>query len=386
MLVKKEQGMDEQPASISIHFAQVEDPRTAHLVDHKLIDIIMIAICAVISGAETWTDIALFGQEREAWLRQFLELPNGTPSHDTFGRVFSLLDPEQFEHCFRRWMTSVFAATEGEVIAIDGKSVRRSHDRSCGQGAIHLVSAWATGNHMVLGQRKVDEKSNEITAIPALLEMLRLKGCIVTIDAMGTQTEIAACIIEQKADYVLPVKENQPHLLEDMELFFRLAQQNDFSKVDHTFAQTVNKGHGRIEKRQCWTIAGEESLQFLRGHGNWKSLHSIAMVSYQRQTAEKTTTEVRYYISSLENNAEQLLNAVRRHWGIENSLHWLLDVVLREDDSRIRKQYGPENMALLRRLALNLLKQENSLKRGIQGKRLKAAFNPDYLLKVLQVN
>lgn len=377
--------MDEQSPTIGIHFSKLEDPRAEHLVDHKLIDIIIIAICAVISGAETWTDIALFGQEREEWLRQFLELPNGTPSHDTLGRVFSLLDPEQFEQCFRRWVASVFEATEGEVVAIDGKTIRRSHDRSCGQEALHLVTAWATSNHLVLGQRKVDEKSNEITAIPELLEVLRLKGCIVTIDAMGTQTEIAERIIQQEANYVLPVKENQAHLLEDVELFFRLAEQNDFSKVDHTYAEMVNKGHGRIEKRQCWAIAGQESLQFLRGHNNWQALQSIAMVRYQRQTAEQTTTEVRYYLSSLPNDAEQLLKAVRSHWGIENSLHWLLDVVLREDDSRIRKRNGPENMALLRRLALNLLKQEKSLERGINGKRLKAALSPDYLLKVLQV-
>jgi predicted transposase YbfD/YdcC len=339
---------------------------------------------AFLSGAETWTDIALFGRERQEWLGQFLELPQGTPSHDTFGRVFSLLDPEQFGQCFRSWVTSVFAATTGEVVAIDGKTMRRSHDRSCGQSAIHLVSAWASGSHLVLGQRKVDEKSNEITAIPELLAMLRLNGCLVTIDAIGTQTDIAERIIQQEADYVLPVKENQPHLLEDIELFFRLAEQNDFTKVDYTFAETLNKGHGRIEKRQCWTIAGDESLQFLRGHGNWPALRSITMVRYQRQTAEKKTTEERYFISSLENDAPLLLDAVRSHGGIENSLHWLLDVAFREDDNRVRKQHAPENMALLRRIALNLLKQEKSLQRGIQGKRLKAALNPGYLLKVLQ--
>lgn len=370
--------------SIDEHFAGLEDPRAEHLNDHKLLDIITIAICAVICGAEGWTDVELFGNERLAWLRQFLALEQGIPSHDTFGRVFARLDPVQFEQCFLSWVGAVFQITKGQVVAIDGKTVRRSYNRGCGQTAIHLVSAWATANHLVLGQLKVEDKSNEITAIPALLQLLELHGCIVTIDAMGCQTEIAGQIVEQGADYVLAVKENQLHLLEDMALFFDLAQQNDFAKVEHTYQRTVNSGHGRVETRECWAISGQESLAFLRGASNWSGLTTIAMVRSRRQIGQESSEETRYYISSLPNNAKRLLHAVRSHWGIENSLHWVLDVAMGEDTSRIRKDHGAENMSLLRRMALNLLKQEKTLRRGIQGKRLKAALSPDYLLKVLQ--
>lgn len=378
--------MNDIAASISEHFAGLEDPRAKHLNDHKLIDIIIIAICAVICGAEGWTDVELFGNERQDWLRQFLELEHGTPSHDTFGRVFARLDPLQFEQGFLSWVAAVFTVTAGEVVAIDGKTVRRSHDRSNGQEAIHVVSAWATANHLVLGQRKVDEKSNEITAIPELLELLVLNGCIVTIDAMGCQTEIAEQIVGQGADYVLAVKENQPHLLEDITFFFDLSEQNDFAKVDHTYHRTANGGHGRVEVRECWAISGENSLSFLRGAANWTGLMTIAMVRCRRQTNGKTSQETRYYITSLPNNGAHILQAVRNHWGIENSLHWVLDVAMREDDSRVRKDYAPENLSRLRRMALNLLKQEKTLKRGIQGKRLKAALSPDYLLKVLRAS
>ena len=248
-----------------------------------------------------------------------------------------------------------------------------------------MISAWATANHLVLGQRKVDEKSNEITAIPELLRLLDVSGCIVTIDAMGCQTGIVEQIIDQAADYVLTVKENQGYLYEDIALFFQLAHQNDFQKVNYTFDRTVNKGHGRIETRQCWAISGEDSLQFLRDHEQWKGLQTIAMVNSQRQVKSKITIETRYYISSLPNDAKKILQAARSHWGVENSLHWVLDVAMGEDISRIRKDNAPENMAALRRIALNLLKQEKTLKRGIQGKRLKAALSPDYLLKVLTV-
>lgn len=377
--------MAEIGATLTEHFALLEDPRAEHLTDHKLIDIIMIAICAVICGAETWTDIELFGNERFDWLRQFLELENGIPSHDTFGRVFAGIDAEQFQVCFASWVQAVFHATKGQVIAVDGKQARRSHDRTNGKHAIHVISAWATANHLVLGQRKVDEKSNEITAIPELLRLLDVSGCIVTIDAMGCQTEIAEQIIDQEADYVLTVKENQGHLYEDIDLFFQLAHQNDFQKINYTFDRTVNKGHGRIETRQCWAISGEDSLQFLRDHEQWKGLRTIAKVNSQRQVKSKITIETRYYISSLPNDAKKILQAARSHWGVENSLHWVLDVAMGEDDSRIRKDNAPENMAALRRIALNLLKQEKTLKRGIQGKRLKAALSPDYLLKVLTV-
>jgi predicted transposase YbfD/YdcC len=375
--------MAESDTSIAEHFADLEDPRAEHLVDHSLIDVIMIAICAVICGAETWNDMELFGHERLDWLRQFLELKNGAPSHDTFGRVFARINGQQFQACFVSWVQAVFQTTGGQVIAVDGKQARRSHDRAKGKNAIHLVSAWATANHLVLGQQKVDEKSNEITAIPELLRLLEISGCIVTIDAMGCQTEIAEQIVEQGADFVLAVKDNQGHLYEDMQFFFQLAHQNNFQKVDHRYDRTVNKGHGRIETRECWTISGEESLQFLRDYQQWKGLRTLAMVRSQRQMNGQTTVETRYYISSLANDAKKILHAARSHWGVENSLHWVLDVAMGEDDSRIRKGNAPENLATLRRLALNLLKQEKTLKRGIEGKRLKAALSPDYLLKVL---
>jgi len=372
-------------AALAEHFADLEDPRAEHLTEHKLLDIVMIAICAVICGAESWTDVELFGNERLEWLRQFLELRNGIPSHDTLGRVFARLDTNQFQKSFVSWVQAVFQKTDGQVIAIDGKSVRRSHDRANGQEAIHMVSAWATANHLVLGQQKVADKSNEITAIPELLQLLEISGCIVTIDAMGCQTEIAEQIIEQGADYLLTVKGNQPHLLEDMAFFFKLAHQNEFRKVEHAYARTVNKGHGRIETRHCWVISGEESLQFLRDFGQWKHLKSMVKITSERQLNGKTTSETRYYITSLVADAKTILQAARSHWGVENSLHWVLDVAMGEDDSRIRKNNAPENMAILRRIAVNLLKQEKTLKRGVKGKRLKAAMNPDYLLKVLLV-
>lgn len=372
-------------ASLVEHFGALEDPRVEHLTDHKLLDIITIALCAIISGAETWKDIALFGNERLEWLRQFMALENGIPSDDTFGRVFARLEPGQFQACFMSWVKAVFEVTKGQVIAVDGKSARHSYDKANGKEAVHLVSAWATDNHLVLGQRAVAEKSNEITAIPELLRLLDVSGCIVTIDAMGCQTAIAEQIIAQQADYVLAVKGNQANLYEDTALFFHLAQQNDFQKVTYTYDRTVNKEHGRIEVRQCWAVSGEDSLHFLRDANRWRSLRTLVMVTSQRQVNGQTSSETRYYITSLPNDATRILHAVRSHWGIENALHWVLDVVMGEDSTRIRKDHAPENMAALKRFALSLLKQEKTLKRGVQGKRLKAAMNPDYLRKVLSV-
>lgn len=372
-------------ASLAEHFSSLEDPRAEHLIDHKLLEIILIAICAIICGAETWTDVELFGTERLEWLRQFMDLENGIPSHDTFGRVFARLDPEQFQTCFISWVRAVFQVTQGQVVAVDGKSLRRSYDRTNGREAIHVVSAWAMESHLVLGQQTVQAKSNEITAIPKLLRLLDIAGCIITIDAMGCQTEIATQIVGQEAEYVLAVKDNQPHLYEDMNLFFRLAQQNDFQKVEYTYARQVNKNHGRLETRECWAISGEDSLQFLRDYDRWPGLTTLAMIRNRRELNGHVTVESRYYISSMANEAATILKAVRSHWGIENALHWVLDVAMGEDDSRIRKEHAPENMALLRRIALSLLKQEKTLKRGVQGKRLKAAMNPAYLLKVLSV-
>lgn len=378
--------VEQQPlASIKAHFAHLEDPRRTYLNTHPLINILTIALCGVIAGAETWTDIESFGHSKRAWLSGYLDLENGIPAHDTFGRVFALLDPEQFQASFLSWVQAVFEVTNGQVIAVDGKKLRHSYDKTLGKAAIHMVSAWAAANEVVLGQLKVDDKSNEITAIPTLLELLDINGCIVTIDALGCQREIAEQIINQGGDYLLAVKENQGNLYNDIALFFDLAQQNDFAKVTHSYHQTVNGGHGRIEKRQCWAISGEESLSFLRTYGHWSGLQTIVMVQSERQLEDKVTHQTRYFISSLGNDAQLILAAKRSHWGIENKLHWSLDVSFREDDSRVRLGNAPQNFAILRHMALNLLKQETTFKRGVKAKRLKAAWDNDYLLVVLTV-
>ncbi len=363
-------------------FAEVEDPRDGPAQLHKLEDILMIAICGVICGANDWVNIELFGQAKEEWLKTILELPNGIPSHDTFGRVFRSLDPEQFEQGFQNWVMSIQEVTEGEVIAIDGKKLRRSHDGLLGKDAIWMVDAWASENQITLGQLKVDEKSNEITAIPKLLDILMVKGCIVTIDAMGCQTKIAKKIVESGADYVLAVKENQGILHRDIEWLFEVAKQVEFEQIPHDHTKTVNK-HGRIEVRQCWSISHIDYIEYLQKYQAWKNLKTIAMVETEFRRGEKITHQRRYYISSLEGDAETILRAVRTHWQVENSLNWVLDVTFREDDSRVRKGAGPQNMAMLRRLALNLLKRETSVKRSIQGKRFLAGWDNEYLLKIL---
>jgi predicted transposase YbfD/YdcC len=376
--------MSEQvTATIQSHFKQVDDPRCTYLNDHPLINILTIALCAMIAGAESWTDVANFGKQKIDWLNKYLDLKNGIPSHDTFGRVFERLDPEQFRQGFLSWVQAVFEITNEQVIAIDGKQLRRSHDKSMKKKAIHMVSAWATANHLVLGQVKVKGKSNEITAIPALLALLDLTGCIITIDAIGTQTNIAQQIIDQGGDYLLSVKKNQKQLYEDIKLFFKLAQENDFAKVNHNYHRTTNGGHGRIEIRQCWAISDVESLAFLRGEANWPQLKTIVMMQFERRIKRKVTQQTHYFITSVTNDAQTILAAKRDHWGIENGLHWVLDVAFREDDCRVRKGNAAQNLAILRHMAVNLLKQEKTAKGGIKAKRLQAAWNNDYLVKVL---
>jgi predicted transposase YbfD/YdcC len=367
-------------ASITEHFAELDDPRRFNK-RHKLLDILVISICAAIAGADGWEHVELFAETNEDWLRGFLELPHGIPTRHTFSRVFAALDSEQFQECFVQWIQAVDKVSKGQIIAADGKALRRSHDRSLGKKALYMVSAWASGSGLVLGQTKVDEKSNEITALPELLDMLEIEGCIVTVDAIHCQTETARTIVEKQADYVFPVKENQPRLLDSLQLLFDDPEEMQWVACDHD--RTVDKGHGRIEIRECWTTSDAEYLHHIDTLAEWKGLRSIAMVQAERQLGEDTTTTRRYFISSLESDAEQLLHAVRSHWGIENKVHWVLDIAFREDDSRIRKGNGAENFAVLRHIALNLLRREKTVKRSLKGKRMKAGWDKNYLLKVL---
>lgn len=379
--------MAEEPlGSIRIHFSKLEDPRLNRQKLHQLMDIIVIAICAVICGAEGWVDIENFGKARIEWFKKFLELPNGIPSHDTFGRVFGLLHAAAFEACFFDWVQAVNQVTSGQVIAIDGKELRHSFDTFLGKKAIHLVSAWANENRLILAQRKVDSKTNEITAIPELLEALELAGCIVTLDAMGCQKDIASKIIERKADYILSVKENQEHLYEDIAYLFGLylKEPNPLQYVDG-YAKTVDKDHGRIEIRECWTLSATFYQQAIRNASEWEKLTSLVCIRRERRLREKTQVEMRYYIASLSPNASQLLQAIRAHWGIENSVHWILDVAFHEDQSRVRKDHAPENLAVMRRIALNLLRKEKSAKGGIHAKRLQCAWDVNYFFKVLSI-
>jgi predicted transposase YbfD/YdcC len=373
--------MEEKPGStITGYFSELEDPRDDNR-RHLLGDIIVIAICAAICGADSWTDVELFGEAKEKWFKDFLELPHGIPSHDTFGRVFARLNAEEFQRGFREWIAAVEERTQGQVVALDGKQLRRSHDKSLGKKAIYMVSAWASENGLVLGQRKVDDRSNEITAIPQLLDLLEVSGCIVTTDAMGCQTAIAEKAIENNADYVLVVKENQKLLFKTLRGLFNDAQELHW--VDCDYHKTVNKGHGRIEVRECWTTSDPEYLQYIGLLAEWKGLQSIAMIQAERRVGEKTSVKQRYFISSLESNAQRLLHAARTYWEIENKLHWVLDLAFREDECRVRKGKGAQNLAVLRHIALNLLRRESTSKLSIRAKRLKAGWDHAFLLKVL---
>lgn len=361
--------------AIMEHFSPIEDPRREHGKRHVLEEILVLTICAVMCGADGFVAVEAFGKAKIDWLRRFLTLPNGIPSHDTIGAVFARIDPRQFEQCFLAWVNAVFERTTGKVVAIDGKTLRRSYDRTSKKAALQMVSAWARTNHLVLGQVAVDEHSNEITAIPQLLDLLDVQGCIVTIDAIGCQQDIAAQIIDQGGDYVLAVKANQGSLWQEVHACFA---EPDAAGI--SFYETEEQGHGRDETRWYWMT---ETLPWPRRRIQWKGLRSMGVVEASRTVGERTTVERRYYISSLPADAQQLAEAVRGHWGIENQLHWVLDVAFREDESRIRTGNAAENMALVRRIALNLLKHDTSVKLGIANKRLKAGWDENYLLKIL---
>lgn len=357
-------------------FAGLSDPRVERTKDHLLIDIIFITITAVICGADSWYDIEAYGKAKFEWLKKFLKLPNGIPTHDTFNRVFAALDPDELGKCFLTWTQSVSRLTKGEVISIDGKTLRGSRDKS-NKSIVHMVSAWASTNNIVLGQQKVDDKSNEITAIPALLEVLVLKECIVTIDAMGCQKNIAAAIINKEADYILALKGNQGELQEQVKESFRFMKCNSIS-------EETDLGHGRVEKRVCTVI---NDLSMIEQKDQWKGLSSIIKIEAERyiKSTGETESETRYYISSAQGGAQVINQSIRDHWKIENSLHWILDVAFKEDQSRKREGYAAQNFSVITRIALNLLKTDTTTKQGIRGKRLKAGWDNEYLERVLKI-
>jgi len=366
-------------ASLLEHFASLEDPRVERNQRHALLDIVLLTVCAVVSGAHGWEAIEEFGRAKLDWLRKFAPFDNGVPSHDCIANVVSRLTPKGFGACFRSWTQAVTSATGGEVIAVDGKSARGSRDRRRARSALHMISAWACSNRLVLGQEATEEKSNEITAIPKLLELLELKGCIVTIDAMGCQRAIAAQIIAQGGDYVLGLKGNQSALQESVEDFFEAAAAGDFAAVAHDFHEEIDKDHGRLEVRRYWV---SEDLRTLPDNPLWAGLRSIGMVERHCTIATTETVERRYFINSIPAQAKSFANAVRGHWGVENRLHWRLDVVFNEDASRIRKGNAPAIMTAIRHLCMNLFEQEPS-KRRLSQKRREAAWNDDYRAKVI---
>ena len=367
--------------AIGQYFATVEEPRIERTRDHTLLDIIIIAICAVICGADGWVDVEEFGKTKSAWLQTFLELPNGIPSHDTFGRVFARIDAEQFQHSFLAWVQAL-QQVRSDVIAIDGKTHRGSHDRANGKAALHLVSAWATENRLVLGQIAVDDKSNEITATPQLLELLDLRDSTVTIDALGCQTAIAEQIVRQGGNYILALKGNQPGMLADVAALFADARTALQAEYGLTSARSVDVAHGRVETRRAFVISDPHALAYLNDSKRWAGLQSVALIEAERTHNDTTTTEQRYYLLSHVLDAATVNGLVRGHWGIENRLHWVLDVTFQEDASRIRSGDAPQNMGVVRHIALNLLRQEAS-KGSLKTKRFRAALDDDYLAKVL---
>jgi len=355
-------------------FISIDDPRQASKVKHDLVELLVVAVNAALVGADTFVEIELWAQEKLDWLRKYLRLEHGIPSHDTFGRLFGLIDPEQFEAAFRRWVSSILPALGAEIVAIDGKTSRRSGKVDA--APLHLVSAFAAGAGLALGQRATAEKSNEITAIPELLSTLALKGCTVTIDAIGTQTEIARQIRDRGADYVLAVKDNQPRLAESIQDFWRTFRAHPPDWTPHTFAETVEKDHGRIEIRRCYAFS---QLDCLTDPEQWKDLRSFAVLESERRIADTTARELRLYISSLAADAKALANAIRSHWSVENRLHWVMDVMFNDDQMRARTRHAAHNLAILKHITLNLIRLDPvKRKGGIKARRLIAATSDNY--------
>lgn len=368
--------------SIRRYFADLPDPRSKLGTRHRLDEMVILAILAVICGADDWVAVADFARAKRTWLKTFLELPHGIPSHDRFGEVFAAIQPEAFERCFLRWIQALAEAAGSGLIALDGKTLRHSFDTASGRAAIHMVSAWSAANGLVFGQIATEAKSNEITAIPKLLELLDIRGAVVSIDAMGCQKEIAATIVENKADYVLSLKGNQGTLHNEVSWWLDQAITGKMrdAKLDHH--RQVNKGHGRIETREVWST---QQVDWFADRGRWAGLTSLIAVDSERRLADGTVQkERRYFISSLGGaDAKTFAQLIRGHWQVENRLHWSLDISFNEDACRIRKGYGAENFSRLRRIALNLLRNEKTAKVGIKNKRLRAGWDDNYLLTVL---
>jgi predicted transposase YbfD/YdcC len=368
--------------SLVEHFSDIKDPRVERTKKHQLTDILVIAILAVIAGAQGWEDIENYGISKQQWLEEFLALPNGIPSDDTFRRVFEFINPEALNRCFLSWVETLVTKMGGEIIPIDGKTIRGSYDRNQSKSALHVISAWSSEQHLVLAQMKVEDKSNEITAIPALLELLDITGAIITIDAMGTQIEIAKKIIDKKADYVLALKANHPTLCSQVTEWFETALANNFQGIDVSYDKRIEKGHHRTEIREVWTVPVTAIVELYQPK-LWAGLQSVVMVVRVRHLWNKTTREVQFYLTSLNSDAQLIGRAIRKHWGIENEAHWTLDCTFAEDACRIRSFHSPQNFSLLRRIALNALNREQSYKRSLRQKMKRTAMDNNYMIQVL---
>jgi len=370
------------PSSFQEHFASLTDPRSSHAPNqrHALLTILVIAVCAVLCGADGWEDSEEYGTAQAAWFAEVVDFPHGMPGHDPFRRVLSRLDPDELTQCFLSWTAALSDLSGGEIGAIDGKTLRHSFDRAAAKAAIHMVSAWANSHRLVMGQVKVDDKSNEMTAIPQLVQMLDCTGATVTIDAMGCQKESAKVLTEQGADDVLALKQNHSTLYDDVTLCLDTARAKEFAETDHAYSETVDGDHGRIEIRQYWITS---AIDWVGATASWANLHSLGMVESRREHGEKVESERRYDLVSLPADGVRFSEAVRQHWGVENQVHGVLDVSFAEDASRIRKDKGAQTFSVLRHIALNLLRRESQHTRGIKARRKRAGWDRDYLLQVL---